>query len=314
MTSDPGSSARLAGKVALITGGASGIGLAAVELFAAEGAKVVFCDLPVLGEGQLRDRYGEIGPKAHYSTRQIGGPHDGHAIAAHLGTSVHFVAADVADAAQLSNAVRTTLERFGRLDIMFNNAGVGGNEGPLVDGTEEVFDHLVDINLRAVWRGMKLAAKAMIEQGGGSIVNTGSVGGVRAFSGTGIYAATKAAVMQLTRVAALELAPYHVRVNAVSPGKAMTPIREQHPLSGGPARSAEELSALYRDYQPLPIPGRALHMAEAALWLASDASQFVTGQDIVVDGGLSIVGDARTPIGTYGNRTASTTTVPTLSG
>jgi NAD(P)-dependent dehydrogenase (short-subunit alcohol dehydrogenase family) len=313
MTSSPGSDGRLAGKAALITGGASGIGLATVELFAAEGANVVFCDLPVLTEEELRERYGPIGPKAHYSNREVGGPHDGHAIAARLGASVCFVPADVTIPDQLGNAVNTVLERFDRLDVMFNNAAVGGNEGPLVDGTDEVFDHLIGINLRAVWRGTMLAAKAMIGQGGGAIVNTGSVGGVRSFSGTAIYGATKAAVIQLTRIAALELAPYRIRANSVSPGKIITPQRERHPLSDGPVRSDDELSALYRDYQPLPIPGQAHHLAEAVLWLASDASQFITGQDIAVDGGLSIVGDARTPIGTYGNRTAPSAPPRTLS-
>jgi NAD(P)-dependent dehydrogenase (short-subunit alcohol dehydrogenase family) len=314
MTSSPGPDGRLAGKAALITGGASGIGLATVELFAAEGANVVFCDLPVLSEEELRDRYGPIGPRAHYSTREVGGPHDGHAIAARLGASVHFVPADVAIPDQLGNAVNTALERFGRLDVMFNNAGVGGNEGPLVDGTDEVFDHLIDINLRAVWRGTMLAAKAMIGQGGGAIVNTGSAGAVRAFSGAGIYGATKAAVIQLSRIAALELAAHHIRVNSVSPGKIMTSMRDRHPLSDGPARIAEELTAMYRDYQPLPVPGQAQYVAEAVLWLASDASQFVTGQDIAVDGGLSIVGDARTAAGVYGNRAASSTAVRTLTG
>src|SRR5687768_6960523 len=133
---------RLEGKVAVITGGASGMGLATVERFVAEGASVVFCDLPPLTQSEIAERIGATKAKMHHSRRAPGGPNDGFAIAERIGKAATFVPADVADGDQLATVIQTALEQYGGLDIMFNNAGIGGNEGSIVECVDDVWDRV----------------------------------------------------------------------------------------------------------------------------------------------------------------------------
>ncbi|HYD08722.1 MAG TPA: SDR family oxidoreductase [Acidimicrobiales bacterium] len=284
---------RLEGKVAVITGGASGMGLAAVERFVVEGAAVVLVDLPPLTPAEMAARVGsEVKASMHHSRREPGGPNDGHAIAERLGDAATFVAADITIPAQLAEAVDTAVRQYGGLDVMFNNAGIGGPEGSIVDCSDEVFDRVIDVDLKAVWRGIKLAAPRIAERGGGSIISTASVAAILGFAGLGAYGAAKAGVTALTRVAAMELAPSMIRVNAILPGGIVTPILYDSPLSAQ-AMDPDVLRQVMVNAQPLPRSGEPVDIANAALWLASDESAFVTGQSIVVDGGMSIEPDAR---------------------
>ena len=282
---------RLAGKVAVVTGGASGIGLATVERFVAEGAALVFCDLPAGGATALEQRLGGAA-KMHHRRRAPGGEHDGEAIAARLGDAARFVPADVTNEAELGTVMTTAVEEFGGLDVLVNNAGVGGGEGSIEHCAPEIFDRTVAVNLRAVWLGMRLAFPHMRGRGGGSIVSLSSVSALVAMQGQGAYGASKAAVLQLTRVAAIEGAPHFIRANAVCPGGTLTPIIYDSPFFQqriDPAAVAKGLEQA----QPLPRAGQPDDIANAVLWLASDESSFVTGQSVVVDGGLSVEFDAR---------------------
>ena len=283
---------RLEGKVAVITGGASGMGLATVERFVAEGASVVLCDLPPVTRDEMAERVGEVQARMHHTRRAQGGPNDGFAIADRLGKSAMFVPADVADADQLANVVQTAVEQYGGLDVMYNNAGIGGNEGSIVDCADEVWDRVIDVDLKAVWRGIKLAAPHIAERGGGSIISTASIAAILGFPGLGAYGAAKAGVAELTRVAAVELAHQYIRVNCILPGGIVTPILYDSPLRDE-AIDPDLMRAGMAGMQPIPRAGEPLDIANAALWLASDESSFVTGQSIVVDGGLSIEPDSR---------------------
>lgn len=280
---------RLDGKVAVVTGGASGIGLAAVERFVAEGAKVVFCDLRPDTGRRLGEELGVAG-RLHHGRRDEGGANDGDAIAERLGAT--FVEADVTDRAALEAVIRTAVDTYGGLDVMYNNAGVGGLEGHIVDCPEEVFDRTVAVDLKAVWMGIKLAAPHIAARGGGSIISTASISGLVGMPGQGAYGSAKGGVVQLTRVAAMELAPKLVRVNCICPGGILTPILYDNPSMPAPM-DPEALEGALRGAQPLPRAGRPEDIANAALWLASDESSFVTGQAIAVDGGITAEFDAR---------------------
>ena len=283
---------RLEGKVAVITGGASGMGLASVERFVEEGAAVVLCDLPPMSAADIAASIGEVKARMHHSRREPGGPNDGHAIAERLGDAATFVPADITDATQLAHVIDTALATYGGLDVMFNNAGIGGNEGSIVDCDDDVFDRVIDVDLKAVWRGIKLAAPHIAARGGGSIISTASVAAILGFPGLGAYGAAKAGVTALTRVAALELASSFVRVNCILPGGIVTPILYDSPLRAE-AIDPDLLRTSMVSAQPIPRAGEGLDIANAALWLASYESSFVTGQEIVVDGGLSVEPDAR---------------------
>jgi NAD(P)-dependent dehydrogenase (short-subunit alcohol dehydrogenase family) len=250
----------LPGKVALITGGASGIGEATVRLFVAEGASVVVADIQ-------DDR--------------------GQRLAAELGARAAFAHTDVSREADVSRAVAETVERFGRLDCLFNNAGYAGAGGPIEQIDTAGFDESIGILLRGVFLGMKHAAPVMKRQGSGSIISTASVAGLRAGFGSHVYSAAKAAVIHLTHSVAMELGESGVRVNCICPGGIATPIFGK--AFGAPER-ADEIAGLMKgvlpQLQPIKRSGLPEDIAQAALWLASDEASFVNGHALVVDGGL----------------------------
>lgn len=254
---------RLQGKVALITGGTSGIGEATVELFVAEGAHVVFT-------GRDAERGGSL--------------------AARLGGAARFVAGDVTDEEHLAEAVEVAVRSWGRLDVLFNNAG-GPAAGDLETLTRADFTYAMDLLLGSVLFGTKHAAPVMKRQGGGAIINNSSVAGFRTHAGQYLYSIAKAGVAHATRLAALDLARFGIRVNAISPGAIATPIffGGHAALADDEARMAKLKGNLGRA-TPLKRSGRPMDIAEAALFLASDQAGFVNGHDLVVDAGLSVGG------------------------
>jgi len=253
---------RLANKVALITGGASGIGEGTVRLFAREGASVVIAD--ILDE-------------------------PGQRLAAELGARTAYVHTDVSREPDVQNAVAETVKRFGRLDCIFNNAGFGGVGGRVEAIDIAGSDQTIGVLLRGVLLGMKHAAPVMKRQGGGSIVSTASVAGLTAGFGPHVYSAAKAAVIQLTKTVAMELGEHNIRVNCICPGAIATPI-----FGKGLGLSAEQAEALVpqmkgilQNVQPIKRSGLPEDIAQAVLWLASDDATFVNGHALVVDGGLT---------------------------
>jgi NAD(P)-dependent dehydrogenase (short-subunit alcohol dehydrogenase family) len=253
---------RLDGKVAVITGAASGIGRGTAEVFAEEGAKVV-----------IGDRDEERGRR----------------LAEALGSRASFVRTDVSSGAEIRGAVEHAVDRFGRLDIMFNNAGFGGARDGIAELTEEGWDATMAVLLRAVFLGMKYAAAIMKPQRSGVILSTASVVGLTtAWSTPHIYNTAKAAVIQLTKSVALELGEYGIRVNCLCPGWIATSI-----FAGGldlPSQLLDKVPDLAARHianrQPLKRAGQPGDIAQAALWLASDAAEWVTGHALVVDGGV----------------------------
>jgi NAD(P)-dependent dehydrogenase (short-subunit alcohol dehydrogenase family) len=253
---------RLDGKVAVITGGASGIGEAAVRLFVDEGARVLIADVQ-------DDR--------------------GHRLAGELGARALYARTDVRDEAQIAAAVGEASARFGRLDCIFNNAGAPGVTGGIEHIPAAGIDDTFALLVRAVLLGMKHAAPLMRRQGSGSIVNTASIAGLRGGWGPHVYSAAKAAVIQLTRSIAMELAASGVRVNCICPGAIATPIFGTS--LGLSAEAAEQGAGLVKgalgSFHPLGRAGLPQDIAQAALWLASEESSFVTGHALVVDGGIT---------------------------
>ena len=255
----------LDGKVAIITGATSGIGARTAELFVEEGAKVV-----IAGRRQA----------------------EGEVLARKLGPAASFVRTDVTKEADIKAMIEQTLARFGRLDCLFNNAGNPGRIAGIADLDMEHFDTVIATHLRGVVLGMKYAAPAMVRQGAGSIINTGSIAGLRTGYSAHSYSAAKAAVIHVTRCVAAELGEKGIRVNSISPGAIVTGIFAKG--AGLPDavadRTAETLKARFAGIQPIPRAGLPDDIARAALYLASDAGSFINGQDLVVDGGIVIGG------------------------
>lgn len=252
---------RLKDKVAVITGGASGMGLATVMRFLAEGAQVVIADYNV-----------ETGEAALAKGNSIG-----------FGDSLSFIRTDVAQENDVVAMLDHAVERYGRLDIVFNNAGIGGAIGPLTETTVEDWDFTFDVLAKGVFLGIKHSAKILrAQKTGGSIINTASIAGLSGDAGPLVYSAAKAAVINLTMSAAVELAPDHIRVNAICPGFIATPLAD----NGKP----EDTRKQFAKSQPWPEFGEGDHIAGAALFFASADSRFVTGEKLIVDGGLTAAG------------------------
>jgi NAD(P)-dependent dehydrogenase (short-subunit alcohol dehydrogenase family) len=254
---------RLDGKVAIITGATSGIGLRTAELFIAEGALVTIA-----------------GRRAA----------EGGSIAARLGGNCRFVRTDVTQEAEMKALIDGTAERHGRLDCLFNNAGGPAPTGGIEDVPVEGFDAAIALLLRSVMLGMKHAAPILKRQRSGSIINNGSIAGSRAgYSSSLIYGAAKAAVIHLTRCVAMELGELNVRVNSISPGGIATGIFGK--ALGLPAEAAERTVAIAEQrlakMQPIPRAGLPDDIAQAAVFLASDEASFVNGHDLVIDGGVT---------------------------
>lgn len=247
---------RLDGKIALVTGGGSGIGQATALVFAREGAKVVVSDIVVAG--------GEA------TVQQIKA----------AGGEAVFVKADVSKAADVEVLVKKTVETYGRLDCAFNNAGIEGGVKFTVECTEAEFDRTIAVNLTGVWLCMKYEIQQMLSQGGGAIVNTASVAGLVGFPGLPDYVASKHGVVGLTKTAALEYAKAGIRVNAVCPGVIQTPMVERG------AQKAPGFDEMALTMEPVGRFGQPSEIGEAVVWLCSDAASFVTGLPMAVDGGI----------------------------
>jgi NAD(P)-dependent dehydrogenase (short-subunit alcohol dehydrogenase family) len=245
------------GKVALVTGGGSGIGRATALAFAREGAQVV-----------IGNRNVQRGEETVRVIRDAGG-------------KASFRRTDVSVAADVEALVDHAVATHGRLDIAFNNAGIEGEVQPtLVDQTEANFDAVMDINVKGVWLSMKYEIPRMLEQGG-AIVNCASVAGVIGFPGIGIYVASKHAVIGLTKTAALEYSAKGIRINAVNPAVIDTEMVDR--LADGMNMKKNDLTA----FHPIGRIGRVEEVAEAVLWLCSGKASFVTGHSLIVDGGFT---------------------------
>jgi len=249
---------RLAGKVVIITGAATGIGRAAAELFAEEGARLVVAD------------YAEEAGRATVAAIEA------------VGGEAAFVAVDVADEAQVAAMIEFAVSTYGSLDVLYNNAGIfPADDGGATETPVSTWDRVMDVNLKGVWLGCKHGIPAMIATGGGSIVNVASfVAHMGAATPQIAYTASKGGVLSLTREVAVEHARNGIRANALCPGPVETPLLAE--LMSDPARRARRLVHI-----PMGRLGRAEELARAALFLASDDSSFMTGASLLVDGGIT---------------------------
>jgi NAD(P)-dependent dehydrogenase (short-subunit alcohol dehydrogenase family) len=251
---------RLDDKVTLITGAASGIGAAATRIFKSEGAEVVISD--------IQDIRGEK-------------------LCSEL--DLDYLHVDVSNEDQVKRCVEYVVNKFGKLDCIFNNAGIAGAVGPLNDVSVEMFDRTLAVNLRGVFLGTKYAARVMRKQSSGSIINTSSIAAIRTGYGNHVYSASKAGVLQFTKSVAMELGESNIRVNCILPGFIPTPMIAL--ARGIEINEADSKLYLIEDSfkraQPIGRSGSVEDIAKAALWLASDESSFVNGHALVVDGGIT---------------------------
>lgn len=252
------SNGRFHGRTVIVTGGASGIGKASVRRFLDEGANVV--------AGDLNEANGKAMLDAWSADRE----------------RLRFLTGNVAIEDDVAALVDLAVREFGTLDVMFNNAGIGGAFGPITEVDVDAWDRTFEVLVRGVFLGTKHAARVMIPQGGGAIVNTASVAGLAGGSGHTGYSAAKTAVVSMTRSTAEELAPHRIRVNAVCPGVIFTPLAV--------GKDEEALGEVVRTLQPWPDRGMPEDIAAAVAFLASDDARFVVGEALLVDGGLLAAG------------------------
>jgi NAD(P)-dependent dehydrogenase (short-subunit alcohol dehydrogenase family) len=249
---------KLDGKVAVITGAASGMGRATAIRFAKEGASVVVADLNSQGGEMVISE-----------------------IAAAKGRAV-YQRTDVTSEADIKSVIDRAVKEYGRLDITYNNAGVGGAMGKLESTKSEDWDKTFHILTRAVFLGIKYSIEPMRKVGGGSIISTSSVAGLRGVAGLHAYSAAKAAVISITESAAIELGHDHIRVNCICPGGIVTPLTVRG-VAGGEEAAAKNMARM----QPIPRAGKPEDIAAMALFLASDDAEWITGTSMIVDGGMA---------------------------
>ena len=255
---------RLSGKVAVITGGAGGIGQAAAQIFAAEGAMVLLVDIH---EAALQSAVQAVGS-----------------------TAASYVVADTTQPEQVQRFVNTASERYGGIDIFLANAGIEGTAQPIVDYPLAVFDQVMAVNVRAVWLGLKYVIPVMQRRGGGSIIITSSTAGIRGSAGLSAYVTSKHAVIGLMRTAALECAPLGIRVNTINPAPIETRMMrslEEMRASQRPSETVGQIKQGFASRIPLKRYGAPEEVARLMLFLASDESSFCTGGVYMVDGGTS---------------------------
>jgi NAD(P)-dependent dehydrogenase (short-subunit alcohol dehydrogenase family) len=250
---------RLSGKVSIVTGGGSGIGRVTASLFAAEGAKVVIADLD--------ERNGR---ETVESIEKAGG-------------EGLFIRTDVASTAETKRMADLTVERHGRIDVLANVAGIF-REGGVVETSEDVWRHILDVNLTGVFLCMKHCVPYMIRQGGGSVVNISSEAGLVGIANMLAYGVSKSGVISLTKSAAVDLAPHRVRVNCVCPGRVNTPLVEKV-IAGSP--DPEKARRALSEDRPMMRMGRPEEIAAGILYLASDESPYATGAVLSIDGGYT---------------------------
>jgi NAD(P)-dependent dehydrogenase (short-subunit alcohol dehydrogenase family) len=255
---EPKSSQRLDGKIVIVTGAGTGIGAASARAFAREGARVA-----------LVGRRQDVLERTAAELRGGGG-------------TTLVLAGDVSKGTDVTRIIDETVRHFGRLDYLFNNAGIQGDGGPIVDMTEEMFDEIIAINLKGVWLMTKFALRAMLANGPGSaIVNTSSFLSTAATPGTSAYSASKAALDAMIRAVALEVGPSGIRINNINPGVIDTPMFQKH---------GDEIRAPLAARAALNRLGTPEDIADVAVWLCSEDARFITGQSILVDGGFTIPG------------------------
>ena len=252
---------RLDGKVAIVTGSAMGIGKSTAQALARHGAKVTVSDVDDARGEETAEEIRAAGGEALYQH------------------------ADVGSSADMERLIAVTVERYGKLNVMVNNAGVA-IPGTVTDISEENWNRLINIHLNGTWRGMRFAIPHMIKVGGGSIINVSSVQALVGFEGWSGYAAAKGGIMALTQQAAIDYGPQNIRINAIAPGAIMTPMNEQRLATE--TDNPDALKALWDSWHALNRTGRPEEVADLVVYLASDESTFITGALIKIDGGMTI--------------------------